>query len=221
LEGVDGMTMDAKAIPQVYNGRKFRSRTEARWAHFFHITGTPVEYEPEGYDLGGDKYVPDFLLTHARVFFEVKPHKPTEREKRVARKLAKATGRLVVVAWGNPSPYVTLWAYSPRGTDQEVFLVNEHEAIFAWLHNSTCGDGWSIALRDGLKNPAAYGHQHLWLKEAGDVQFLTHRSDPYRLLNNEYAIRDRSARARNWNWRETAIAKLPADSKTRRITHGR
>ncbi len=211
----------ARAIPQLYNGRKFRSRTEARWAHFFNITGTPVEYEPEGYELDGDRYVPDFLLTHARVFFEVKPHMPTAREVRVARKLAAASGRLVVVAWGNPSPYVTLWAYSPRGTDQEVFLVNEHEALYAWLHNSTHGHGWSIALRQGLKNPGAYGCQHICLKEAGDVQFLTHRTDPHRVLNNEYAIRERSAIARNYNWRERAIEALPKGSKFRRITHGR
>lgn len=52
-----------KPIETIYNGYRFRSRLEARWAVFFDACGVRWEYEPEGYDLGdGIYYLPDFLL---------------------------------------------------------------------------------------------------------------------------------------------------------------
>ena len=52
-----------KAIDTIYNGYKFRSRLEARWAVFFDAAGIKYEYEPEGFDLGGGcLYLPDFYL---------------------------------------------------------------------------------------------------------------------------------------------------------------
>lgn len=55
--------MTIKAIETEYNGYKFRSRLEARWAVFFDAAGIKYEYEPEGFDLGdGVYYLPDFLL---------------------------------------------------------------------------------------------------------------------------------------------------------------
>ena len=52
-----------KAIETVYNGYRFRSRLEARWAVFFDALGVKYEYEPEGFELAnGMRYLPDFLL---------------------------------------------------------------------------------------------------------------------------------------------------------------
>lgn len=54
---------DVKAIQTVYNGYKFRSRLEARWAVFFDSSGIEYVYEPEGYVLkDGSTYLPDFYL---------------------------------------------------------------------------------------------------------------------------------------------------------------
>lgn len=59
-----------KAIPTIYNGRRFRSRLEARWAAMFDLLGWPYEYEPVDFD----GWIPDFLLLGAkRLFVEVKP----------------------------------------------------------------------------------------------------------------------------------------------------
>jgi hypothetical protein len=53
-----------KAIDTIYNGYKFRSRLEARWAVFFDAAGIKYEYEPEGFDLGeAGYYLPDFYLS--------------------------------------------------------------------------------------------------------------------------------------------------------------
>ena len=54
---------DIKPIETVYNGYRFRSRLEARWAVFFDALGIKYEYEPEGYTLqDGTKYLPDFMI---------------------------------------------------------------------------------------------------------------------------------------------------------------
>jgi len=47
-------------IPTSYNGIKFRSRTEARWAVFFDALSIKYVYEFEGYNLGDFYYLPDF-----------------------------------------------------------------------------------------------------------------------------------------------------------------
>jgi hypothetical protein len=39
-----------------YNGYRFRSRLEARWAVFFDELGVAYRYEPEGFELGGTRY---------------------------------------------------------------------------------------------------------------------------------------------------------------------
>lgn len=52
-----------KAIETVYNGYRFRSRLEARWAVFFDTLGIEYQYEVEGFDLGeAGWYLPDFWL---------------------------------------------------------------------------------------------------------------------------------------------------------------
>lgn len=64
---------EIKAIETVYNGYRFRSRLEARWAVFFDSLGIKYQYEPEGFDLGdGIFYLPDFYLPESKTFFEAK-----------------------------------------------------------------------------------------------------------------------------------------------------
>jgi len=42
-----------KVIETEWNGYKFRSRLEARWAVFFDNVGIEYRYEPEGFDIDG------------------------------------------------------------------------------------------------------------------------------------------------------------------------
>ncbi len=63
-----------KPIATRYGGLLFRSRLEARWALFFDRLHIPWEYEPQGFDVGGRPYLPDFLLGLGRILWaEVKP----------------------------------------------------------------------------------------------------------------------------------------------------
>lgn len=64
---------DFKPIETYYNGYRFRSRLEARWAVFFDEVGITYEYEPEGLLLhNGSYYLPDFYLPQFHCYFEVK-----------------------------------------------------------------------------------------------------------------------------------------------------
>lgn len=61
------------AIETEYNGYRFRSRLEARWAYFFDLLGIRYIYEPEGYEMSdGTKYLPDFYLPDLHYYVEVK-----------------------------------------------------------------------------------------------------------------------------------------------------
>ena len=57
------MSKTIKAIETEYNGHRFRSRLEARWAVFFDALGVEYVYEPEGFTLpSGQEYLPDFKV---------------------------------------------------------------------------------------------------------------------------------------------------------------
>jgi len=70
-----------QAIETIYNGYRFRSRLEARWAVFFDTLNISWEYEKEGYDLGnGVSYLPDFWLPTLNYWIEIKGKFPTPEE---------------------------------------------------------------------------------------------------------------------------------------------
>lgn len=62
-----------KPIETVYQGYRFRSRLEARWAVFFDAMGVRWEYEKEGYHVPKHGYyLPDFWLPDLLLWYEVK-----------------------------------------------------------------------------------------------------------------------------------------------------
>lgn len=70
------MTEMIKPIETFYNGYRFRSRLEARWAVFFDALGVQYEYEPEGFEMdSGERYLPDFYLSTEEMYVEVKPER--------------------------------------------------------------------------------------------------------------------------------------------------
>jgi hypothetical protein len=72
-----------RAIETHAYGYRFRSRLEARWAVFFTELGVSWEYEPQGFDVGGEPYLPDFrVVTGDLVYwYEVKPRDTRSCEK--------------------------------------------------------------------------------------------------------------------------------------------
>ena len=72
MEGVRRMEKSIKAIETKYNGFRFRSRLEARWAIFFDMIGLKYEYEIEGFEMNGVCYLPDFYIPSLDRWFEIK-----------------------------------------------------------------------------------------------------------------------------------------------------
>ena len=96
-----------KPINTVYNGYRFRSRLEARWAVYFDLLHVKYEYESEGYVLeNGITYLPDFYLPDVKAFFEVKPYHMETGDMSAARGklelLAKAKDCFAMICRGDP-----------------------------------------------------------------------------------------------------------------------
>lgn len=94
-----------KAIETEYNGHKFRSRLEARWAVFFDAVGIKYQYEPDGFEYDGDKYLPDFYLPDFEMYVEVKPDDPNRygEIERAAKVCCLATGKFLLLLGENPN----------------------------------------------------------------------------------------------------------------------
>ena len=112
--------MTIKAIETEYNGYKFRSRLEARWAVFFDALGVEYEYEPEGYiTFDGNKYLPDFRLTSEdNILVEVKGS--DEQLKKDWDKIASAVdfdatpaGNGLLILGQTPNPELIGWGAIP------------------------------------------------------------------------------------------------------------
>lgn len=66
------MSSDIRAIETEYNGYRFRSRLEARWAIFFRAINLDYEYELEGFQMDDIRYLPDFYIPSIDRWLEIK-----------------------------------------------------------------------------------------------------------------------------------------------------
>lgn len=146
-----------KPIETVYNGYRFRSRLEARWAVFFDALGIPYEYEKEGFDLDGTCYLPDFWLPEQDCWVEIKGEYPSDEEHAKTKQLALYTQKPVATFYGNiempTRAYATgsyidepprLWLYQGRllgkGIDrQELDVPSDILAVFQKLTEAHIG----------------------------------------------------------------------------------
>lgn len=95
--------MFIKAIETAYKGYRFRSRLEARWAVFLDSLGVKWEYEKEGYDLDGVRYLPDFWLPEQKQWMEIKGERNRDGW-REAYLLAKHSRQTVAIMYGDLTP---------------------------------------------------------------------------------------------------------------------
>jgi hypothetical protein len=122
MENNRDMTEGPRAIETVYNGYRFRSRLEARWAVFLDNLGVTYEYEGEGYSLAdGVYYLPDFYLPQLTCWMEVKGH-PIARMDETWRKaylLAQQAGEHVVVFSGQIGAPGQVFGLDFMGTEDD------------------------------------------------------------------------------------------------------
>lgn len=106
---------EIKPIETVYNGYRFRSRLEARWAVFFDASGIRYEYEPDGFEVDGEKYLPDFYLPELDVYAEVKPEDLSRIDEicKAARVCCYATNKILILLGEIPNiEECGLWVYN-------------------------------------------------------------------------------------------------------------
>jgi hypothetical protein len=144
-----------KAIETRYKGYRFRSRLEARWAVFFDELHIPYSYETEGWQLPAGYYLPDFYLSDADLWVEIKPFKPNHEEIERCRQLAEKKSVLLVCGEPWSGAHSITYFYPPddrvAGDDREsdfVFamsrrcdsfaVVNSHGAAHIFCHDPTC-----------------------------------------------------------------------------------
>lgn len=101
------MTGDVQPIQTYHKGYHFRSRLEARWSIFFDALNIKWEYEPEGFDIDGRWYLPDFYLPVFDCYVEIKP--TTERDKSLYRKFPGIVNSAIILMEGTPWDHVAWW----------------------------------------------------------------------------------------------------------------
>lgn len=99
-----------KAIETVYKGYRFRSRLEARWAVFFDALGVEWEYEKEGFEFEGIRYLPDFYLPQNKAWVEIKPEDPDHDVLYKCHRLSVNLDSPVVLICGHPNSEHTDYA---------------------------------------------------------------------------------------------------------------
>lgn len=149
-----------KAIETVYNGYRFRSRLEARWAVFFNVAGIKYEYEPEGFDLGSKWYLPDFYLTGFDLYVEIKPSHMSDDLKKKCESLCNLfrnkTGASILLCYGDPAEATYLkfygWEIDEEDLDggtcdaNALFFADESGKIKLCIQ----GHGDTICVRDTM-----------------------------------------------------------------------
>lgn len=119
-----------KAIETVYDGYKFRSRLEARWAVFFNALNIKYDYEIQGYALdGAGYYLPDFWLPQVSMWAEAKAGSFTMAEASKCEALAKQSGYACLMLEGPPA-YRNYWAFEcgygfEREPEQDDYVLYE------------------------------------------------------------------------------------------------
>lgn len=162
--------MNIKPIETVYNGYRFRSRLEAKWAVFFDAVGIEYYYEPEGIKLSdGTYYLPDFYLPKSKQWFEVKGVMKEDDEHKIKQLIEDAN---VSVAVGHPD--MTFQACD-KWWDGTYQLADKYSSILVRCRD--CGGLWFMGTNGNFECPCCGEHDgdhHLGESIDGDGE------NPYR-----------------------------------------
>jgi hypothetical protein len=146
-----------KAIETRYNGYRFRSRLEARWAVYFDADGIKWDYEVEGFQLRSGLYLPDFWLPQVKMYAEVKPAEFFPHELQKARELTEASGFPVLLLDGPPDVR-SYFAWDADRDHYEDYTVSSYHGYNTdeGRFYSTAGGVWPTPARgrdvDGILN---------------------------------------------------------------------
>lgn len=172
---------DFKPIETVYDGHRFRSRLEARYAMLFNELHIKWVYEPEGFVLSdGTCYLPDFYLPESDSFFEVKGIM-SDKDMHKIEMLIRDTDKQVII--GYPDFTFESCNYGAwDGSDVLNSLTSKRSSVLVRCRSCQryyfSGIEWSYECRcckaydgDHYFNVVMWGDGHIQDKEVGDAVF--------------------------------------------------
>lgn len=182
-------TVTIKPIETRAYGHRFRSRLEARWAVFFTKLRMRWEYEPEGFVIDGEPYLPDFRVWTPQgmpIWYEIKPaHVPTdEKLEKFSLALEEATdldsGIRTALLHGSPLDYANTHHPCPRCgflLPSEDFYDCGDEMGASCFHcdMETPSGGGNPLEFDGLWGVSYHPNKGFVMTTQGDFQFFSDR----------------------------------------------
>ena len=120
-----------RAIQTFFDGYRFRSRTEARFAVMWKALGWRYQFELDGFVLEQGPFLPDFYLPECAVLVEVKGTMPSDREVGLCASLADAHDRTVFLAVGQPEHDAAVYRFPPHANYLVSTLRTEVESLGA------------------------------------------------------------------------------------------
>lgn len=183
-----------KSLPTYYKGIKFRSRLEARWAIILDEMHIPWEYEPESiviepYNAESFSYLPDFYLTTANAFLEVKGSleaKDIPKMLQIAHQITGGFGRpfehenarpfLIAGNLGDSNKSaIPISIYNWKGL---LYMDSDYETV---RHNMFyCQSRGTYGCKNCYQHSLKIGNDYCWT----DEEDITHKDLAYKLCNN-------------------------------------
>lgn len=149
-----------KPIQTRYAGHFFRSRLEARWARYFDALKIQWEYEPEGFDMDGVNYLPDFYLPQVDLWAEVKPSWEdkalSEEELKKIVLLSAHTGKGVILLQGRPNLHSYV-CYTVTLVDGEIKILSEYLAVNDYHNYFVTEKRFFVCMEDDGDYPVTEG----------------------------------------------------------------
>lgn len=189
--------MDIKPIETLYNGYRFRSRLEARWAVFFDTLNVEYTYEPEGIVLqNGEYYLPDFYLPKLETFVEIKPSNAFKIKlnddgaefPKEANKYAFATdaivngGKMFLIAFGDPYEAFPRLDNGKTDCKSHLFYYGECGIYYIFKEANKNGRNFTCEDEDGNKKDCSECDHH---------KQISMHSFPVFIINDEFVVADR------------------------------
>lgn len=162
-----------QAIETIYDGYRFRSRLEARWAVFFNAAGIEYQYEPEGFDLEDvGYYLPDFYLPKFAAYVEIKPLSVSDTEEQEAKK------KLERMFCGKDGIIVILLKGDPVDMQMQMYANDAND--------SGGGEGWWNTEEDAMRFMLSV--EDGWSEEYGDPCIMYYNAHDHTLYRSDWYI---------------------------------
>jgi len=157
------MVVLIKTIPTKYNGIKFKSKLESKWAKWLDDNKIVWDYETQGFDINGHWYLPDFYLPESNAIIEVKGameriEKPYELINELKQNGFYDPDEKLMVLLAGPVPYF----YNIHPYYSDGFYINKCKCgsytIVTKLMSYSCR---SCGYHDGLRGIRQNGYTHM------------------------------------------------------------